>query len=216
MEWSDYEAVWKRQELPTGADADLATLKQTFEAKRRKMRGALFARDMLTATVGLFVSAVMGFAWWQMGKAGWPIALAVVLTLGVVGFFVRECIRAHGNRPRPDASLLVKVEADIAELRHQRRLLVSIMPWCYPPLIVSTVIFGTTLSRRPGHTGMPPGFIFDLLRNPLTLAWIIILTGASAFFISLAWRANRDELRKQIDPRITELEKLRRDILSGS
>jgi hypothetical protein len=63
---------------------------------------------------------------------------------------------------------------------------------------------------------MPPGFIFDLLRNPLTLAWIIILTGASAFFISLAWRANRDELRKQIDPRITELEKLRRDILSGS
>ena len=216
MNWSDYEAVWKRQELPTGADADLATLVQTFEARHRKMRGALFARDMLTATLSLFVCAAMGFVWWQMGKAGGPIALAVVLILGVVGFIARERIRAHGNRPSPDASLLVKVEADIAELRHQRRLLVSIMPWCYPPLIISAVIFATTLSRRPGHTRMPPGFIFDLLRNPLTLAWMIILAGAYAFFISLAWRANRDELRKQIDPRLAELEKLRRDILSGS
>ena len=37
MNWNDYEAVWKRQELPVGADADLATLRETFETKRRKM-----------------------------------------------------------------------------------------------------------------------------------------------------------------------------------
>jgi hypothetical protein len=215
MNWSDYEAVWKRQELPTGADADLATLKQTFEIKRRKMKGALFARDMLTATLSLFGWIGFAFMWWQVGKAGWPIALAIVLILGVTAVFVRERVRSHRNLLRPDASLLAKVEADIAELRHQRRLLLTIRPWCYPPLIVAVVIAAATLSRRSGHTGTPPGFIFDLLRNPLTLAWIIILTSASGFFISLAWRANRDELRKQIDPRLAELEKLRRDILSG-
>ena len=37
MNWNDYEAVWKRQALPVGADADLATLRETFETKRRKM-----------------------------------------------------------------------------------------------------------------------------------------------------------------------------------
>ena len=45
MKFSDYEAAWKRQPLPRGADSDLSALKQTYETQRRKTAGAFLVRD---------------------------------------------------------------------------------------------------------------------------------------------------------------------------
>jgi hypothetical protein len=137
MNWNDYEGVWKRQELPVGADADLASLRETFETKRRKMAATFFLRDILEASAGVFVSIALAFIWWQQKKAGWPIALAIVLTLGVTGVFIKERIRTRRNRLGPDASLLAKLEADITELGHQRRLLLNVWKWYLAPLAAS-------------------------------------------------------------------------------
>ena len=154
------------------------------------------------------------WAWWIIGKTGWPITLAVIWALGVAVVSAKERIRAHRNRLAPDVSLLVKVDSEIAELRHQRRLFLNAgLKYCLPGAIV-TVIGFVTVARRPGHTPTPPGFLFDLLTNPLTLGWIIVLSVAFGSFIWRARRVTRDEVRKQIDPRLAELEKLRHDIFT--
>jgi hypothetical protein len=200
MNWNDYEAVWKRQELPVGADADLTSLRETFESKRRKMAATLFLRDILEASAGVGVSIALAFIWWQQKKVGWPIALAIILTLGVTGFFIKERIRTHRNRLGPDASLLAKLEAEIAELGHQRHLLLNVWKWYLAPLaaVIAIVVATIRYNRAPWE------------RDPVFL-------GCYGIFCALLfwgiWALNRQAVRKQIDPRLAELEKLRRDIL---
>ena len=216
MNWNDYEAIWKRQELPVGSTADLTTLRETFETKRRKMAATLFARDLLETGVGLLVAGVFAFTWWKMGTTGWPMAFAIALILGVAGFFVRERFRARRLRLGVDAPLLAKVEADIAELRHQRRLLLSLWSWYLTPLAAAIVIVSATLARVT-ISKAPPGILAALWEHPAALAWIILYF---AIVVPLCfwgtWTVNRRAVRKGIEPRLEELEKLHHDLTSSS
>ena len=201
MNWSDYEGVWKRQELPGGQTADVGGLAATFETKRRKMAAVLQARDILEGCAGLIGTAGYGLAWWQLGRSGWPIVFAMGLVLGVVAVFVRERIRALRGQLGLNSSLLTKIDADIAELRHQRHLALGIWKWYLGPIAVSMVIVVGTLS----HSRQP----WDVARDPLFLGGLGVFFALMLWF---AWEINRRAVRKQIDPRIEELMKLRREI----
>jgi hypothetical protein len=210
MNFNDYEAVWKRQELPRGAQAGLADLRATFESKRRKLAGSLLVRDILEAAAGLLVAGVFGQIWWHIGAAGWPLALAIGLILGVAGFFTRERFRARRLRLGADAPLLAKIDADIGELRHQRRLLLNLWSWYLAPIAVAMVIVVVTIARL-----LPPDFLKALRNSPSALALIAF------YFVVIvplcfwgAWAINRRVVRKGIEPRLAELEKLRADLLS--
>ena len=74
MNWNDWEMIWRRQEKPVGAAADVAVLKQTFEEKRRKLARNLFVRDVAEAAAGVFVSLVLAYLGWHLKKIAWPIA----------------------------------------------------------------------------------------------------------------------------------------------
>ena len=52
---------------------------------------------------------------WRMGRAGWPIAIAVALCLGVTGIFLWKRAKARRTRTGPGAALLEKVEADLPD-----------------------------------------------------------------------------------------------------
>ena len=216
MNWNDYEAVWKRQELPVGADADLATLKDTFETKRRKLAATLFARDLREAGVGFLVAAFFSWLWWHVGSVAWPVVFAIALILGVSGLFIRERFRTRRRRVGPDAPLLAKVEADVAELRHQRRLLLSLWSWYLAPLAAALVIVSATLARILVYRG-PPGFLSTLWEHPAAFAWIIFYF---AIVVPLCfwgtWTVNRRAVRKGIEPRLEELEQLHCDLTSSS
>jgi hypothetical protein len=203
MNWNDYEAVWKRQELPVGAAADLATLKQTFEVKRRKQAGTLFARDIVEASAGFIASGFFAYKGWLMGKAAWPIAVAVALILGVSVFFIRERLRARRTRLGVDAPLLAKLDADIAELRHQRRLLLNVATWYLAPLLAAMVIVAATISIH-APTPLSGDRLFQVCY------WVFV-----AFLYWGVWALNHRAVRKQIEPRLEELEKLHRDLLGS-
>ena len=205
MNWNDYEAIWKRQPLPLGSAADLAALKQTFEEKRRKLAATLWVRDLAEASAGVFVSAAFIYIAWHQPKVAWPIAIAVALVLGVTVFFVRERIRTHRQKLGLDAPLLAQLEAEIAELQHQRRLLLGIWAWYLAPCAAATFILCATIyaNRQPWEREL---FL-------LVLAGFGLLVALALWFV---WILNRRAVRQQIEPRLAELEKLHRDLLSPS
>ena len=204
MNWSNLKTIWSGQNLPAGPDADLAALECGFEKKRRKLARGLLRRDVVEAAAGLFVSGVFAYTGWQMGKAGWPIGLAVMLMLGLTGFFVWERVRAHRQRLGADAPLLAKLEADLAELRHQRRLLLSVGTWYLAPCITAAAVVACTA----------------MVHAPIALSAKLLAGVIMLLLLALTcwgvWALNRQAVRKQLEPRLEELEKLRRALLSSS
>ena len=201
MNWNDYEAVWNRQELPVGAGADVTTLRATFETKRRKMAGTLLVRDLIEAAAGLLCIVSYGWFWRKVGPDGWPMGFAIALILGVTLFFLRERLRTRRNRLNPGAPLLARVEADIAELRHQRRLLLNVWVWYLAPILAALLIHASVILRQ-----LKP---WD--RQPLSLFGLGVFIALLFWFV---WALNRRSVRKWIEPRLEELEKLHRDLLS--
>jgi hypothetical protein len=212
MNWNDFEEVWKRQHLPVGVYDDVRELKKTFEAKRRKTAAFHFARDILTTGVGLLAAAGMGLAWYGIGWSGWPIALCMIWALGASAISMKERLRVHHYRLGSDVSLLVKVVAEIAELKRQRYM---VLRWerRYIPLGIIPVALSVATVIRHSKGSPPWEFLPELLTNPVTLAWIIILTVAHGCFVWRGWQANRDEILK-IDRRLNELEMLRQELFS--
>jgi hypothetical protein len=212
MNWNDYEAAWKRQPLPAGAEADLAGLRGTFEAKRRRLAATLKMRDYLESAAGLLVAGAFGWTAWHMGVDGWPAWLAALLMAGLSGLFLRERLRAHRLRLGPDASVLAKIEADLAELRHQHRLLVNVGSWYLLPCAGAIVLFGFATIRK-GLRELPPDFLPKLWEHP----WLV--AGVAGYFVIVLpllfwgiWAMNRRVVRLNIEPRMAELEKLRGDV----
>jgi flagellar biogenesis protein FliO len=204
MKFSDYEAAWKRQPLPRGADADLRELKQTFETKSRKMAATLLLRDWAEILAcGIVVVAYVAF-WRNAGQDGWPMGFAILMILWVAGIFLRERLRSRRNRLGADSPLLAKIAADLDELRHQQRLVLRVRLWYIVPCVIAMLIHVTVIVRRA-----PEG---DPVRHPVSLLAIVLVIGALCWFV---WSINRRAVRLHIEPRIAELEKLQRDQLSA-
>lgn len=208
MNWNDYEAAWKRQPAPLGLAADLTELKGSFEGRRRKLAATLLLRDCAESAAGLLVAAFIVFVWTHLGAKGWPLGFALALILGLSGFFLLERLRARRGRLGPEAGLLAKVEADLAELRHQHRLLSNIWRWYLAPCGAAILIVSATLLRM-----LPPGFIEQVWQHPRVLAWFALyfLVLLPLLFWAIA-AANRRVVRLNIEPRLQELEKLRADL----
>jgi hypothetical protein len=203
MNWSDYEAVWKRQPVPVGADADVAHIRQTFEAKRRKLAGSLVVRDYAELAACVFVVVSYARFWSKVGTSGWPMGIAILIIAGVGLKFIRERMRIRRQRLSADAPLVLKISADLAELQHQRRLLLNIWTWYLGPCAAAMIIHGYVIMGRAKP--------WEPIRQPL------FIVGFGVFFAAVfafAWVINRRALHKRIEPRIHELEKLKRDVLS--
>jgi len=203
MNLNDYEGVWKRQELPVGSNADIASLVATFETKSRKLHAVVKVSDFAEAGAGFVVATAYAFFWWQMGRAGWPLAFAMALILGVTGFFLRERIRARRTRLGADAPMLEKIDADLRVLRRRCHLVRTLWVWYLGPCAGAIAIqVGLIIHRSPP---------WDPIREPA------VFIGFCTFFALIfwfVWTINRRAVRKRLEPRIEELEKLRREITS--
>jgi type II secretory pathway component PulM len=211
MNWNDYETLWKRQELPLGAKADLSAIRRTFEEKRLRLERGLSLWHAVEGWGSVLIALVYAYSWWRLGRDAWPMGFSIALTLGVSAVFMRERIVARRFQIGSEAPLLSRTEAYLGRLRHQRRVLLNIGTWYFVPLLLGGVLAARTahgiLSRRD-----PPGFTAAVWADPAARAWFIVLVGVTAAATVLAWASIRRDVGKRLDPRIEELEKLRREI----
>jgi hypothetical protein len=132
------------------------------------------------------------------------VGIAVAILVGVAGFFVRERLRVRHLQLGADAPLLAKLDADLAELRHQRRLMLNISTWFLTPFSVAMgILLGTMFLNRP-----------TLLHDShQKLFW----AGYVAMCVLAIWMTraiNRRAVRISVEPRIADLERLRHHLVS--
>lgn len=215
MNLNDYEAIWKRQDLPRGADADLLDLKQSFEGKRRKMELTILLRNFMEGVGGILASAGFGLLTWKLGLTDWPVLLGLMLIAGVSCVFLHDWWRFERARLGPETTMLAKLDANIAELRHQRGFISHYGKWYLGSYGTAVLLISYGFLQQLGRKA-PPGFLVTLLTTPSTAAWIAIL-----FIVPIAatvwwWLDIQKMIRLRIDPRLAELEKLRADLVSTS
>jgi hypothetical protein len=101
-----------------------------------------------------------------------------------------------------DAPLLAKLEADLAELRHQRRLLLNVGKWYLTPCIAAAAVVACTA----------------LVHAPIALSAKLLAGVIMLLILALTcwgvWALNRWAVRKCLDPRLEELEKLHQALIA--
>ncbi len=202
MNWNDLQSTWAGQKLAAGPATDWTAIQRDFEAKRRRLARGLFWRDVREAAAGVFVAGVFAYSGWRMGPSGWPIAVAVLLMLGLTGFFISERMRVRRRQVGAAVALLTRLDAEIAELKHQRNLLRRVGTWYLGPCVAAGVIFGaTTMAQAP----IPA-------KAKLAAGGLMVVVFAVVSWMVLA--LNRMAVRRQIEPRLQELEKLHQSLSS--
>jgi hypothetical protein len=212
MNWNEWEMIWRRQKTPVGAGADLALLKQTFEEKRRKLRRTILLRNVSEGATGLTLFTLLAYIGTHAGVGGWQMWTGLALLLGVSLVFVSDFVRAQCSRIPGDATILAKIDAEIAELRHQRRLLARVGLWYFLPMAASFVLIVSAWAARIGR-GIPPHMLRDSLGTPTIVIWLVLtlaITGAATAWV---WREQVKSIRTRVNPRLEELNKLREDFL---
>lgn len=205
MKWSEIEGLWRGQKASEPEFVkETVSLRQTFEARSRKWARRLFWRDVREALVGVVLAALIAYSGFRRGAVV-PTLFCVFVVLGVVAFFIRERLRVRRLRLGSEVSLLAKVTADIAEMQHQRRLLLHVTRWYLAPLAgVCVIMLGTEVWIHWPW--------FSTLAAQLTLA------GKLAVIAVVFWRLrvlNQRAVHRVIDPRIRALEQMRNDLLSS-
>ena len=204
MNWNDFESAWRNQEHARSTGDDYERLRSSLEGKHRKFQRRLFVRDIIEVAAGVLVVAVFSQEVIRHGISYWPVAIAILIVLAVMGFFIRERLRAHRDRVGPAAPLLAKMDADIAELEHQRRLLLKAGWWYVAPLMLAVVIvLGTIVGNHLDR--------LHAIQAQLFLAGYVIFCGLFAWAVVAL---NRRGARAKIEPQLAELRKLRDEIVS--
>jgi hypothetical protein len=191
MNWADCETAWKRQQVPEASAAEVASLEAGFETERRKMARVRLVRCIVEGSMGPVVCIGIGLAWWITGKGGWPTLAAIGLILG--GFAAVWLLgRRRSAQPGPGAPLLDKVEADISDMQAQRRRLLTMRTWHFGPVYATVLLVPFVWVLKSRVTSFPVAFAIYY-----------------AALMLLSWAHNRIEVRRRIDPRLDDLEKLR-------
>jgi hypothetical protein len=213
MKWNEWEMIWRRQRMPAGAGADLALLKQTFEEQRRRLRRTILVRNVSEGVTGLALFALLAFIGARAGVGGWRMWTGLALLLGVSLVFVFDFVRAHRLRLSVDATILAKIDAEIAELRHQRRLLARVGCWYFLPMAASFVMIVSAWVARI-RRDVPPGMLPDAIKTPTIIIWLVSTVAITGVATVWVWREQLKSIRTRVNPRLEELKKLREDFLT--
>lgn len=204
MNWNELNSAWRCQATQTMTTTDLASLKATFEHRRTRRSRRLISRNAFQAFTGVVTCAIFIWVALTSHTPRVPMAIALALEFAVTVFFITECLRIWSLRLAPEAPLLDKLNADIAELTYQRKLRLNVAKWYLAPIGVAVAVL--LISKEVTTYGhQSPG-------QAMSVALFVL---ACTFLFPLANRLNRCEVRKQIEPQLAELETFRQDVLAS-
>lgn len=207
MNFDDYESLWRAQPAPFPAvtTAERAFVFDRIRQEARRFDRTIFWRDTREIFVALVLSIQLALSAWHDTGAGhiaWGLWIAVALILGVAINLLID--RRHMPRPpAAEAALIEQIDAALAGLQHQARVLSRVPTHYALPLALATMCAGLdSRFQREGLAALwsPGGFV---------VIAVSLLVGSFVNWL------NRLAVRRVLQPKIAELEQLRRELSSA-
>jgi hypothetical protein len=192
MNSATLEAAWNTQ--PHGRiTIDLDVLVDEVRQNDQQFRTTIFLRDVREIGIALFLVPIFWFMGQWLHKP-WTWYLIIPALLWIAGFLIVDRYRRKNQRPTPGLELRPFVQSSLAEVRHQIWLLRNVFWWYLLPIAAALTVSSVYRNRR--------GQLLEM---------VVELGIMYTFFWGLWW-VNQFAVRKDLNPRAVQLEKLLRSV----
>lgn len=196
MNLEEFEKAWRAQDTTKTISINADLLLCEVRRNQQQFRTTIFLRDLREVGVALLLVPV--FIAMGIFLHNWTNFLVAAACLLVGGFILVDRARQRKNSPEPGGTLSSCVAASLAEVRHQIWLLRNILWWYLLPLFIPIVISMCWPKWRA------EGFRMNLDDLGLLLG----AGGGVALVYGFLYWLNQLAVKKQLQPREAELEKL--------
>lgn len=194
MNPEDMKEAWQMSTAQPQLTVNPDLLLTEFRRNERTFTAMILCRDLREIGVALVLIPI----WIALGRwteSPWTWYLAIPGLLWIAGFMLVDR-RRHARRPAPEAPLLQQVEASLAEVEHQIRLLRNVLWWYLLPLALPMFVFFAHVSWRSWDG-----------------SWVLLAAGQIPFLIvigvfAFVYWLNQYAVRKTLEPRREELQTL--------
>lgn len=194
MKPDEMKQAWQSEASHARLAIDPDLLLAEVRRNERTFAAMIFCRDLREVGVSLLLIPV----WIYLGlrqQSPWTWWLAIPALLWIAGFMLVDRHR-HSLRPAPQEPLRQQVEASLAQVEHQIRLLRNVLWWYILPFVLPVLAFFAQVTWREFGGGWLP-----MLLAAIPFA---ITIGVFAFVYWL----NQHAVRTTLEPRRRELQAL--------
>ena len=207
MNFDDYEALWRAQPAPAAplpsASSECAAIIDRVRDEARRFDRTIFWRDTREIVVSFAIAVHLSFSAWRATDAthiAWGELFAVALILGVAIILLIDR-RNSPRQPGVEAPILDQINGAIAGVDHQIRILTRVR-WNYALPISLAIIASAadSIIRQHGRSGLLSPSGVAIVGFSFLIGWFVV------------W-LNRLAIRRVLQPKIEELEKLRNELM---
>ena len=193
MNFEDFEKSWQSQDAAKKISINADVLLNEVRRNQLLFRTRIFVRDAIEVGVAavlvpVFIAAGL--------KVSWTLHLCAFGCFVVGAYFVVDRWRQKKKMPDLHGSLKACTNTSLAEISHQIWLLKNVLWWYLLPIFVPIMIFF--------------GWVAWQVPAPVTAKFLRLLPHASfvvLLYAGIYW-LNQFAVKKQLEPRRKELEKL--------
>lgn len=193
MNFEDFQKSWQLQDSGKKITINADVLLNEVRRNQKQFRWIILTRDMIEVAVAAVLVPYFIIAGLRIS---WTLHLCAVGCFVVGAYFLIDRRRQRRKTPDLHDSLKDCAATSLAEVCHQIWLLKNILWWYLLPIFVPIMVFfGWIAWRGPAPIGVK---ILHLL--PATISVVLVYAG-------IYW-LNQHAVKKQLNPRKQELEKL--------
>lgn len=194
MNFEDVQKSWQNQTAGMQITINSELLLKEVRRNQQQFRATIYSRDVREVVVAVLLIPV--FIYLGRRQDNWGDYLVAFACFVVGAFFLIDRRQQKNKTSEQCDSLKDCAAASLAEVRHQIWLLKNILWWYLLPLFVPIVI---SICWPTLHSGK---------LSPVDAAFLLGPIGAIAAVYWFLYWLNQYAIKKQLDPRRQELEKL--------
>jgi CubicO group peptidase (beta-lactamase class C family) len=202
MSFEDFQKSWQSQDSGKKILINADLLLNEVRRNQQQFHWMILRRDLIEVSVAAVLVPIFTYWGW---KGQWTSYLVAFGCFVVGAYFLIDRRRQRKKTPDAHGSLKDCAATSLGEVNHQIWLLRNVLWWYLSPIYVPIIMFfGEAAWRTPGPA---------VAKIVVALTTVFMVGFTSVMYVGIYW-LNQWAVRKNLEPRRRELEKLLNELES--